>query len=127
MNRERALKVVLAIVGLTLLAGLYPLAGALRDSRHSQISLGDQMILGIYFPFGIYMLLAIRNPAANRTFIVAFAWSTISHMAVMFVQAMQAGSLHDDAPPLALFTFVCVILLVLAPPKSPRASAAQVV
>jgi hypothetical protein len=42
MNRERALKVVLAIVGLALLASLYPLACALFDSQHSQISLGDQ-------------------------------------------------------------------------------------
>jgi hypothetical protein len=83
------------------------------------------MILGIYFPFGVYMLLAIRNPAANRTLILAFAWSTIAHMTVMFVQAIQAGTLHDDAPPLALFTLVSVILLVLAPAKSPRAGAAQ--
>ena len=125
MIRERALKVVLAIVGLALLAGLYPLAGAIRDTRHSAISLADQMILGILFPFGIFMLLAIRNPAANRTLIIAFAWSNLVHMTVMFVQAMQGGTLRADAPPQALFALVSVILLALAPPKPSAASAAH--
>ena len=117
MTRERALKALLVLVGLALMAGIYPLSGALLHPHQTDISLGDQMILGIYFPIGIFLLLAARNPGENRSLIVCFGWSTLAHMAVMIWQAIQAGSLRGDLPPLGLITVISVVLLALAPSR----------
>jgi hypothetical protein len=58
MIRERALKVLLVLSGLVCLAGVYPLAGALRDGVATTISRQDQMILGIYISLGVFLLIA---------------------------------------------------------------------
>lgn len=60
--RERALKVLLILVGLACLAGLYPLIGALRDGVATTINRQDQMILSIYISLGVFLLIAARNP-----------------------------------------------------------------
>jgi peptidoglycan/LPS O-acetylase OafA/YrhL len=119
MIRDRVLKVLLVLVGLVLIGGIYPLATSLFHTMNSQVSPGDQMILGIYFPIGIFLLLAARNPAENRSLILCFAWSTLAHMGVMFVQAVQAHSLREDLPALLVISVVCVALLVLTPAMRP--------
>lgn len=115
MYREWALKVVLALVGMALIACIYPLATSLLHIRNSTVSPGDQMILGIYIPIGIFLLLAVRNPSANRSLIVCFAWSTLAHDAVMVIQAFQGGSMREDLPALVVISIVSVALLALAP------------
>lgn len=85
MIRERALKVLLVVVGLLFLATAYPL---LR--MHLEESL--QMMLSIYATLGVFLLLASRNPSANRSLIAFTAWSSFIHASVMTVQ-----SLHDVA------------------------------
>ncbi len=117
MNRARSLKVLLALVGLGLLWCIYPLVTSLMDGVKSTVSPGDQMILGIYFPIGIFMLLAARDPSANRSLIICFAWSTLAHDSVMVIQAVQGGSVRADLPGQAIIAVVCVALLALAPPK----------
>ncbi|MFI4971645.1 MAG: DUF6632 domain-containing protein [Hyphomicrobiales bacterium] len=109
------LKLVLALVGLAILAGNYLLLPALADTRHATIAAGDQMILGLYQPLAVFLLLAIRNPSASRSLILAFGWSTIAHGAVMTVQSYQHGSLSARALELFIFAAVGVVLLVLAP------------
>ena len=118
VKREIALRVVLGLVGLALLWCLYPLIGALIDGPKSDIVLQDQMILGIYFPIGIYLLLAIRNPAENRSLILCFVWSTLAHDAVMIIQAIRRGSLHQDGLPLGAIALVCILLFALAPRRN---------
>ena len=83
MIRERALKVVLVVVGLLFLATVYPLL---------QMPLAEdlQMMLSVYATLGIFLLLASRNPSANRSLISFTAWSSLAHGAVMAVQ-----SVHD--------------------------------
>jgi hypothetical protein len=54
MMRERALKVVLVIVGLLFLASVYPLL-------RMQLGPSEQMLGGIYATLGIFLLLALRN------------------------------------------------------------------
>ena len=126
MNRERALKILLVLMGLALVAGLYPLVTSLLHLRNSQVSAGDQMILGIYVPIGIYLLLAVPDPSANRSLIACFAWSTLAHDAVMAVQAFQGGTVREDLPPQVVIAIICVALIALVPAKqaSKRASAA---
>ncbi len=117
MVLERIRQVYIALVGLLLLAGLFPLVGALRDGPRSDISLGDQMILGIYAPFGAFLLLASRMPSRHRSLIVALGWSTIAHIAVMMIQSWHAHSLGADLPSLAAFGTMGLGLLLLAPPR----------
>jgi hypothetical protein len=112
MSRERALKVVMVIVGLLFLATAYPLV-----QMHEDEAL--QMMLSIYVTLGVFLLLASRNPSANRSLIAFTAWSSVAHAAVMAVQ-----SLHDvgEREHLLVGTFAFVViggaLVVLAPAHS---------
>ena len=117
VTRERALKALLVLVGLALIAGLYPLLTSLFHLWDSDVSAGDQMILGIYLPIGIFLVLAARDPSANRSLILCFAWSTLAHDAVMAVQAFQGGTVRQEFPPQFLIAVVCVALIVLAPAR----------
>jgi hypothetical protein len=88
----------------------------------------EQMILGVYATLGIFLLLASRNPAANRTLIAFTAWSSLVHAGIMAVQAMQnaaeRGHLLGDVPALVI---VGIALIALAPAKqgADKASAAS--
>src|SRR3989441_5822952 len=84
MNRERALKVVLVLVGLLFLAGVYPVVMYLW--RPGNESPGDAMMLSLYVTLGVFLLLAARNPSANRSLIAFTAWSIFAHAALMAVQ-----------------------------------------
>ena len=123
MNRESALKIVLILVGLIFLVGVYPLMMFLWPSgwrwQPNQPEY-EQMILGVYATLGIFLLLASRNPSANRSLIAFTAWSSLVHAGIMTVQAFQHSSEHGhlmgDIPALVI---VGVALLVLAPSRQP--------
>jgi hypothetical protein len=111
MIRERALKVVLVVVGLLFVAMVYPLV-QLREAETLQ------MMLSIYATLGIFLLLAARNPSAHRSLIAFAAWSSLTHAGVMTVQ-----SLHDVSERVHLlvgslaFVVIGAALIVLAPAK----------
>jgi len=111
MIRERALKVVLVIVGMLFLATVYPLL-----QMHLEESL--QMMLSVYATLGVFLLLAARNPSANRSAIAFTAWSSFAHAGVMAVQ-----SLHDVSERVHLlsgslaFVAIGVALIALSPAK----------
>jgi len=121
MNRESALKVLLVVVGLIFLLGVYPLMMFLWPSgwrwTPNQPEY-EQMILGVYATLGIFLLLAARNPSANRSLIAFTAWSSLVHAGIMAVQTFQMpgerGHLFGDVPALVI---VGVALLALAPAK----------
>jgi len=121
MNREGALKVVLVLVGLIFLLGVYPLMMFLWPSgwrwQPNQPEY-EQMILGVYATLGIFLLLASRNPSANRSLIAFTAWSSLVHSAIMAVQAFHSASEHGhllgDIPALVI---VGIALIALAPGK----------
>jgi hypothetical protein len=123
MNRERALKILLALVGLFFVAGIYPLITSMMHPKQSDYP--DQMMLAIYATLGVFLLLAIRNPAANRSLIAFTAWSSLAHAAVMAVQSIQIGSQRTELPPLGVVGIICLILIALTPTRQPgqRASA----
>src|SRR2546425_2191049 len=116
MNRERALKVVLVLVGLLFLAGVYPVVMYLW--RPGNESPGDAMMLSLYVTLGIFLLLAAPNPSANRSLIAFTAWSSFAHSAVMAVQAIRnlippGGIVGGGA-----LVVIRVAPIVLGPPKS---------
>ncbi len=66
MIRERALKVVLVLVGLLFTAAIYPLVTSVRDGWQANKEEALPMMMSLYFTLGIFLLLTARNPSANR-------------------------------------------------------------
>jgi uncharacterized protein DUF6632 len=125
MWRERALKVVLALVGLLFTAGIYPVAMILW--HRDQPGYTDAMMLSLYFVLGILLLLAVRNPAVNRSLIAFAAWSSLAHAAVMAIMAVRDASQRGFLPGVCILVVIAVTLIVLAPsgPPAERALAAE--
>lgn len=122
MFKARALKIVLLLVGLFFLVLSYPLVTSLR--REPALS----MMLSLYVTLGVFLLLAIRNPGANRTLILFAAWSSFAHAAVMGFQALRNMVARDELIGVAIFIVIGVILIALAPPRSAdlRSSGTQI-
>ena len=115
MNRERALKVVLVLVGLLFLAGVYPVVDSLRQIK---VVDADPMMPSIYVTLGVFVLLAARNPSANRSLIAFTAWSSFAHGAVMAAMAFKIASERRDLLiAVAVLGIIGVALIVLAPAK----------
>ena len=123
MNRERALKILLVLVGLLFSAGVYPLVTSFWQPNQSEYA---PMMLSLYVTLGIFLLLAARNPSGNRSLIAFTAWSSFAHAAVMTVQAFQTASERELLVGVAALVIIGVALIVLAPAKQSgeRASAA---
>jgi hypothetical protein len=120
MMRQRALQILLALSGLACLAGLYPLTGALRDGVASTINRQDQMILGIYVMFGVFLLIAARNPRDHRSLILFAGWSTVAHDTVMIVQGIQYHDLRTDLAGYTIIAVVALALIALTPAPNAR-------
>ena len=116
MNRERALKILLVLVGLLFSAGIYPLTVSLWKMKQSDY--GDDMMLSLYFALGIFLLMAVRNPSANRSLIAFAAWSSFAHATVMAVLAFHIASERGGLlSAVAVLVVIGVTLIVLAPAK----------
>jgi len=111
--RERALKVVLVLVGLLFTAAIYPLT--IFFSREPALA----MMLSLYVTLGIFLLLAARNPSANRSLIAFTAWSSLAHAAVMGTQAFRKLIERGELIGVAVLVIIGVAMLALAPSKQP--------
>ena len=115
MKSRRVVQIVVGLVGLLFVAGAYPLTMSLWRASSSEY---EAMLLSLYVTLGVFMLLAVRNPSANRSLIAFAAWSSLAHAAVM---AIQAGQHPDDRGDLlggvVLFGIVGIALIALAPAK----------
>src|ERR1700726_1841140 len=90
MWRRRALKIVLAVVGLFFSAGFYPLIGSLLHPADSDT--GDTMMLSLYVALGIFLLVAVRNPSGHRSLIAFAAWSSFAHAVAMSILGLEIPS-----------------------------------
>jgi hypothetical protein len=119
MSRERALKVVLIAVGLIFFGLVYPLTMFVRQEP------ALAMMLSLYVTLGIFLLLAARNPSANRSLIAFTAWSSFAHAALMALQAFRNLIPRGELWGVAALIIIGLALIVLAPAKSvERVSAA---
>jgi hypothetical protein len=82
MSRERALKIVLVLVGLFFSAGVCPLITSVRSGWQANKEDAEPMAISLYVTMGIFLLLAARNPSANRGVITFAAWLNIAHATV---------------------------------------------
>ncbi|MHB1936755.1 MAG: DUF6632 domain-containing protein [Acidobacteriaceae bacterium] len=121
MNRERALKVVLAVVGVLFLATSYLLVEFIRQEP------ALAMMLSLYVTLGVFLLLAVRNPSAHRSLIAFTAWSSLAHAAVMGYQGMRGMVARGELIGVGVLMAIGVVLIALAPAKpAPVASQSAV-
>ena len=122
MNRERALKVVLVVVGLIFCALAYPLIMFVKQAP------ALAMQFSVYVTLGIFLLFASRNPSANRSLIAFTAWSSFVHAILMAGQAFAGLIARGELIGSAVLVVIGVALIALAPAKLPieRVSVASV-
>jgi hypothetical protein len=76
------------------------------------------MMLSLYFALGVFLLMAVRNPSANRSLIAFAAWSSFAHGAVMAVLAVRIASERGGLlSAVAALVIIGVALIALAPGK----------
>ena len=115
-TRESALRIALLLTGVTCLA-LGPLmlvwpSGWRWTPHHAHY---EQMIVGIYFTLGVFLIRASRDPSRHLGIIWFAVWSSVVHASIMLVQALSApahrGHLVADVP--ALFLAAAVVSLLM--------------
>lgn len=117
MIRERALKVVLVLVGLLFTAAVYPLVAMHLDDQ------ALKMMLSVYATLGIFLLLTVRNPSEHRSLVAFTAWSSFAHAGVMALQVYYGLIARREGFGVLFLGIVGVVLIALAPAKQARALA----
>ena len=131
MKRERALQVVLVLVGLFYSFWGYLLFDALWHSRwlngHNDVL---PMFLSLNTALGVCLLVAVKQPAKHRLLIAYGAWSSLGHGFTMTIQSAQAaahGMHRRDSPwDIVIFGAIGIALLALLPPKQPSPAGAPI-
>jgi hypothetical protein len=101
----------MVIVGLLFIASFYGIVIVRGEEAM-------QMMLSIYVTLGVFLLLASRNPSANRSLIAFTAWSSFAHAAVMTVQSLHnLGEREHLLVGSLAFAVIGVALAVVAPAK----------
>ena len=121
MRRERALKIVLVVVGLLFTAGVIPLT--IFFSREPSVP----MLMSIYVTLGIFLRLAVRDPAANRSLIAFGGWANLAHAGVMAAQEYRNVIERRELAGVIVFAVVGLVLVALAPAKQAVEKASAVV
>ncbi len=111
MNREIALKIVLALVGLLFVVMVWPLVLFLREEP------ALSMMMSLYVTLGVFLLLAIRNPSGSRSVIAFTAWSSLVHAVVMGTQAARGMVDRGELIGVAVLALIGIALIALAPAK----------
>ena len=124
-TRQQALRICLAAFGAVFLL-IYPL-GFIWPSGWIWHGGGGtyylQMIAGVYFVLGVFLIGASKNPEQHRSLISFTVWSSVVHAMIMGAQALgdshETGHLMGDVPALVL---VAAVLGYLSPRGSASAS-----
>src|SRR5882672_2122363 len=112
MRGERALKVVLVVVGLIFCALVYPLTVFVRQEP------ALAMMLSVYVTLGVFLLLAARDPSANRSLIAFTAWSSLAHAALMGFPALRNLIARGELIGVGVLAVIGLKPIVLAPGKT---------
>ena len=116
-KRERVLQVGLVVLGLaTAGANIYPLVTSLLALRPTGGTIAP-MFYTILATFGVFLVLAARNPSAYRSLIAYAVWSSFAHTAVMVLMAIQLPTRRGELLAGVVVTGLgAVLLFVLARP-----------
>jgi len=115
-KRERALQVVLVLLGLlTAGANIYPLVTSLLAGLRPTGGTTAPMFWTMYATLGVFLVLAARNPSAHRSLIAFTVWSSVAHAAVMALMAIQLPNKRGELlAGVAVTALPAVLLFVLA-------------
>lgn len=117
IERMKYLKIALFAVGVVFTFAIYPLtilwpSGWTWNPGQSEYL---QMILGIYFTLGVFLMIASRNPLAHNSLIWFTVWSSLVHGVIMGVQAIvypnHIGHLYGDVLALLVVALVLAFLM----------------
>src|ERR1700757_1098574 len=116
MWRKRVLGVVLVVVGCIFIAGVYPLVTSGRDGWRANKEDSLPMGISLYVTQGVFLLLASRDPLANRGVITFAAWLNIAHAGVMtFMSIHLPNERQDLLVASAVFGAIGAVLITLPP------------
>ena len=127
MKRERVSQVVLFLVGFLYLAWTYPLL----DSLWQPSWLGTHqdafpMFMSVNTVLGVFLLLAVKQPARHRSLIAFGAWSTLAHactMTIMSFEAWSHGMHRKDSPQdVVIIGGIGLLLLAVLPARESAAA-----
>ena len=107
MHRERALRIVLVVIGLLFCAAIYPMI--LMAKQDPAVA----MMMSLYVTLGVFLLLASRNPSAHRSLIAFTAWSSLAHGTLMAVQASLHLIARTELIGVGVFIAIGLALIVL--------------
>jgi hypothetical protein len=118
MKRDRALQVVLVLAGLYYLVWAYITFDILWHSSWLQ---GNRdalpMFTSVNGVLGVFLLLAVKQPARHRSLIAYGAWSSLAHAFTMTIQTAEASAhgIHraDSPQDIVINGAVGVLLLVV--------------
>jgi hypothetical protein len=111
MVHEGVQRLVLIIVGLLFLAAVIP--GVMFFTREPSVP----MLMSLYVTMGVFLLLAARNPAANRSLIAFAGWANVAHASVMALQEYWHVIKPQELAGVVLFGIVGVALIALVPAR----------
>jgi hypothetical protein len=111
MKRERALKVVLVGVGLIFCGLACPLTMFVKQEP------ALAMLLSVYVTLGIFLLLAARDPSANRSLIAFTAWSSFAHAVLMAGQVFANLIARGELIGSVALVVIGIAFIALAPGK----------
>jgi len=109
MKREPALRIALAVVGVLFCAASYPMFVFIRQEP------ALAMMMSLYLTLGVFLLMAIPNPAAHRSLIAFTAWSSLVHAALMGFQAWRGMVARVELIGVAVLVIIGIVLIGLAP------------
>jgi peptidoglycan/LPS O-acetylase OafA/YrhL len=117
MNRERALQVVMVVVGLFFVLAIYPAVMAVWRPGAGDDT-GDAMMMSLYFTLGVFLLVAARRPSEHGSLIAFAAWSSFAHAVVMSLLGLHLPSEKEGfLIGSAVLVVIGVALLALSPAK----------
>jgi succinate-acetate transporter protein len=111
MVREGIQRVVLIIAGLLFVAGVIP--GVMFFTREPSVP----MLMSLYVTLGVFLLLAARNPSANRSLIAYAGWANVAHASAMALQEYWHVIEPREMAGVIIFGIVGVVLIALTPAK----------
>jgi hypothetical protein len=120
MTRLRALRIALLVVGfLAIFSGAFLLLWPSGFRWHPYHPYYEQMIVGIYFTLGVFLVRAAKDPLQHLSLIWFAVWSSVVHGAIMAAQALSGaeyqGHFMGDVP----FLFIVAAVLGVLTPRRP--------
>ena len=122
-NRERASRVVLAVLGVVFFAtAMIPVV---QGVLHAPRCTAAPMLNSVLATLGVFLVLAAPNPSSHRSLIMFAAWSSFAHAAIMLVMSFQVPAQRTVLlASVALVGLGGALLIAFVPKRSPRAAEA---